>query len=84
MQFDRKAPLIAVVAVAVGAAAGYVTGVLTAPASGAAVRKELAWRARWKQRQLLRRGRHAIDRAAGRVQHQFARGRRALSRTLAS
>ncbi len=72
---------LAILTAFVGVGAGYLVGVLTAPAAGPAMRKELSSRARFAGRRLLRHGREAADRVAWQLERGIVRGRRRLSGT---
>ncbi len=67
-----------------GGAAGYLIGLLTAPASGERTRKEVAARVRDGSRVALRNGQQAVDRLATGLEHGIESGRRKISSVLAS
>ena len=62
-----------------GGAAGYLIGMLTAPASGEKTRREVVAQLRDRSRQALRSGQEAVDRLATGLEHRIATGRRKLS-----
>ncbi len=67
-----------------GGAAGYLIGLLTAPASGEQTRRDVAARIRAGSRQALRSGQQAVDRLGAGLEQQIEAGRRKVSSILAS
>lgn len=67
-----------------GGAAGFLVGLLTAPASGERTRREVASRLRERSRQALRSGQQVVDQMATGLEHGIEAGRRKISGALAS
>jgi gas vesicle protein len=69
---------------ALGGAAGYVAGLLSAPASGQETRRRLGRRLEDGRDEVVRRGQRALHGAMDRVQDGIDRGRKRLNRTFAA
>ncbi len=67
-----------------GGAAGFLVGLLTAPASGERTRREVASRLRERSRQALKGGQQVVDHMATELEHGIEAGRRKISSALAS
>jgi len=65
-----------------GGAAGYIAGLLSAPASGRETRRRIGQRVEDEREEVMRRGRRAVDGAADRLGRSIHAGRRKLKRRL--
>lgn len=71
-------------AVLVGAAAGLVVGLLTAPASGQETRRRMARRLEDERDDLRRRSQHLVQEAATRLEHGIETGKERIEKALSS
>jgi gas vesicle protein len=68
----------------VGSAAGYMAGLLSAPASGRETRRRLGHRLDEEKQALVRRGQRTVDGAVDRMHRGIESGRRKLNRRFAA
>lgn len=66
----------------VGAAAGFVAGVLTAPASGAETRRRLSWRLDEGRSRLRRGSQRVVEETAARLEHGIEAGKHRIEQAL--
>lgn len=69
-------------ALMIGATAGVVVGLLTAPSSGEETRRRLSCRIDEGQRSLRRKGQRVVDETAARLEHGIESGRQKLDHAL--
>jgi gas vesicle protein len=67
-----------------GGAAGYIVGMLTAPAAGEETRRRLSWKLDDGKTRLRRTGQKVVDEAATRLEHGIESGKQKLDEMLQS
>jgi hypothetical protein len=79
---NYKQGLSCVGALALGMGAGYVVGLLTAPAAGDETRRRLAWRLNDEKNRLRRTGQRVVDDTATRLEHGIESGKHKIDQIL--
>lgn len=79
---DLKDNLMCIGLFAAGGAAGFLVGVLMAPASGEETRRRLGRRLEDEKEELLRRGKRVVEHATERIEERIGEGKRKLNDAL--